>query len=413
VTYGQESIAEVGSEASAPPGGPRGTTEHEVMSIQALRAGSEEEMGKLEAAWRSLQAAGGVAHPMYSWEWMETWWETFGRGRSLAAFVERSDGEAVAIAPFARRGARLNRLFTFRRMELLGTGEDERDEVFSEYVDMPARPGTPHEALGGLANEVLMLGGQDGWDDVVLHRVRPGSAVCEAFEAPAAEMGLAVSRLPSGKCPYVALPATLREYESQLTRSRRATIRRGIRVLEEMGPVRFQKAETEAEALSALDRLSELHQARWAAKGKPGVFASPRFVEFHRRFIRRTFALGWAELWTLRVGERPIACLYNVRYQRKISQYQSGVSPIETTAVSPGILANYLAIKDAIEAGAEEYDFMLGEQPYKVSLSNAVRELVTLRISRRCAKEGLRRAVVSAGRRVRRLLHGVRREAAG
>lgn len=347
---------------------------------------------------------------MYTWEWMETWWETFGRERSLVALIERTDGEVVAIAPFVRRTARMNRLFTFRRMELMGTGEEEWEEVFSEFVDMPARPGTQREVLNGLAKSVLALRREHRWDDVVLRQVQPASAVCQAFQEAAAEPGLGVALLHAGKSPYVVLPDSLDEYERQLTRDMRRQVRRGFRHLNNMGPVSFQKAQTEGEALSTLTRLAELHQARWAAKGEEGAFASSRFVQFHRRFIHRTFRMGWLDFWTFRVGQEAIACLYNIRYQGRVSAYQSGMSPLRTTAISPGMFAHYLAIKDAIETGAKEYDFMLGEQPYKLRLSNAFRDLVTVRISRRSLKERARRNLAWCVAAARRLLPAVRRK---
>ncbi len=73
--------------------------------------GWEADIRKLGSAWQEIQRAGGVSHPMYSWEWVSTWWEVFGEGRRLQAFVARKGGEAVAIAPFACREARMNRLF--------------------------------------------------------------------------------------------------------------------------------------------------------------------------------------------------------------------------------------------------------------------------------------------------------------
>lgn len=368
-----------------------------------------QDLRELEAAWRELQEAGGVSHPMYSWEWMATWWEVFGEQRSLLALIKRKGGKVEAIAPFVRHKARMNRFFLFRRLELMGTGEQEADEVFSECVDLPLRPEGRTQAARELADQILDSNHENKWDDVVLYRVRTDSAVCRAFGEGAANRGLSATRLASGRCPYVELPGSVEDYERQLSGNRRQQIRRGVRALEGMGKLSFEKAQTIEEALVSLKMLAELHGQRWQAAGKPGAFAGRRFSEFHRRFIERTFALGWPELWTLRVGQEPIACLYNIRYQRRVSFYQSGIKRLEDNRVRPGMLAHYFAIRDAIESGAVEYDFMLGESRYKVSLSNAARELVTLRIARRCAKERLRRAVVLVARPARGLVSSCRK----
>jgi len=90
------------------------------MKVQSLEVNSESDLRTLAAAWQDIQQAGGVSHPMYTWEWMSTWWEVFGAGRSLVAFIAREGDAAVAIGAFVLRKARANRLFRFRRLELEG-----------------------------------------------------------------------------------------------------------------------------------------------------------------------------------------------------------------------------------------------------------------------------------------------------
>jgi len=368
------------------------------LNIEILQTGSADDLRKLEAAWKEIQRSGGVSHPMYTWEWMGTWWEIFGEGRSLLAIIVREGGKAVAIAPFVRRKARMDRLFSFRRLELMGTGEPEQDEVYSEYVDLPTIPGTGSEVAETLIEELFEAVGQDECDDVVFYRVRLKSIVHHVARKLAEKKGLTMSHLSSGKCPYAALPGRLEQYDQKLSSSRRQQIRRSIRSLERKGKVSFAKAETVVNALETLNQLSELHEARWTTCGKPGAFASAKFSEFHNRFIRRTFSMGWPELWTLRVGTEAVACLYNIRYRDRICFYQSGVKTFKDNRLRPGIVAHYFAIKDAIESGAKEYDFLLGESRYKMSLSNATRELVTLRVSRDSPKERFRRVVVPAAK---------------
>ena len=123
-------------------------------------------------------------------------------------------------------------------------------------------------------------------------------------------------------------------------------------------------------------------------------------MTFQRTFIRRTFELGWPELWTLRVGGETLACRYNMRYGSTIYCYGGGMIPHKAGV---GVLCHYFGIRAAIQSGAAEYDFMLGRQPHKLSLSNGTRELVTLRIARNSVKERLRQAVCGVFRRVKRL----------
>jgi len=380
------------------------------MTIELVLCDSPDALAELEPAWRELQDAGGVSHPMYSWEWMSTWWETFGDdGRILFAFVGRDDAVRF-IAPFVRRRALLNGLFPYRRLELLGTGEPEADEVFSEYVDLPVRPGCETEAVAEIAEAWPAVDTGLPWDDIVVHRVEPDSVALRTLKAVASSRGLQVTEAVGGGCPYVDLPPSFDEYQKVLSGKRRYQIRKSIRDLEERGELSFQLASTLEEARETLRILARLHQARWQQKGELGVFASSRFTEFHRKFMEKTFPLGWPELWTLRVGGEPVACLYNIRYRGRVCHYQSGFRIEPGSQVQPGYVASYLAIKAAIESGAEEYDFMLGEANYKTRMANATRKLVTVRACRPSVKESLRQAARGAVRRARSVVR--RRERA-
>ncbi len=380
----------------------------DALAIEVLDAGDEEDLHLLEAAWRDIQNSGGVAHPMYSWQWVQTWCEEFGEGCSLRAVVAWRRGVAVAIAPVARRSVRLGRLFRYRRLDLMGTGEDEADEVFSEYVDWPVRPDLAPGVAEQVAERLLEEADGWGWDDLMAPRIQPNAVARRALIEAARSRRLRVQESRAGACPYVALPGDVDGYDRNLSSNRRQQLRRGIRGLEIMGEVGFRRSETLDEAVEDLARLGRLHRDHWHGRGKEGAFASERFGRFHRRFIERTFPLGWPEIWTLSVDGRAMACLYNIRYGDRIAFYQCGIRALSDQRIRTGMIAHYYAIREAIRSGATEYDFLIGDARYKRSLGNAERDLVTLRLSRRSLKERTRRLATRLARRLRRLKAGGR-----
>jgi hypothetical protein len=335
---------------------------------------------------------------------MSTWWHAFGQNRSLLALVLSGEEGPAAVAPFVRRLARMNRLFSFRRLELMGTGERQEEEVYSEYVDLPAVPDVPSAQVTELGDEVMALDGDYGWDDLVLFRVRPDSLACSALSEAAGRVGLSAETVHTGVCPYVELHSSMDDYLMSLGKKRRYQTRRSLRLLDDLGELTHHRAETLEDALGILGELETLHQQRWEARGEDGVFAGDLFEKFHREFIRRTFDLGWPELWVVRLDGEPIACRYNLRYDDRIYCYLSGMRLLEDSRIQPGIVAHYYAIEEAIETGAGQYDFMVGEQSYKTSLSNASRELVTVRICRAGLKERTRQGAVAAVRGARNVL---------
>jgi hypothetical protein len=73
---------------------------------------------------------------------------------------------------------------------------------------------------------------------------------------------------------------------------------------------------------------------------------------------------GWLRLYLLWLDGKPAACLYGFFYSRKFYFYQSASMACFENH-SPGMLTMGLAIQQAIQEGAEEYDLLHGTESYK------------------------------------------------
>jgi len=205
-----------------------------------------------------------------------------------------------------------------------------------------------------------------------------------------------------GESPYVSLPQSWDDYMRALGSSRRYTVRRSLRALDEWagdGGWSLRRASTDAELGEGKRVLHDLHGQRWAAAGRTGVFASARFARFHDevmpRLLRGEDGASIDLLWLVVRGE-PVAAAYNVIYDDKVYFYQGGRRVDVPKGVSPGIAMHALAIRHAIECGRREYDFLAGASRYKRDLALAARPLVTLR----AVGPGLRARAVEAARRL-------------
>ena len=81
------------------------------------------------------------------------------------------------------------------------------------------------------------------------------------------------------------------------------------------------------------------------------------------------------ELVRVRAGQATVGCLYNFVFRRKVYFYQCGFDYDLVDRGSPGLLVHALAIRDAIQLGRGEYDFMAGDVDYKRKLGSRQREL--------------------------------------
>jgi CelD/BcsL family acetyltransferase involved in cellulose biosynthesis len=335
--------------------------------------------------WRRLLERASNAQPVLTPLWLLTWWREFGDqdGRFLRAIAIDDGDELVGLVPLARRATAHRRAIPVRRLELLATGEDEEDEIGSDYVGVLAVRGREDDVAEAAAR-AIGEGRLGDWDELRMPAMSGDDALIPKLEAALRKYAISAEVTPSGESPYIPLPGTWDEYTRALGSSRRYVVTRSLRELEKWsgGKWEVRRAATPGELDEGTAVLRELHAERWGAEGRSGVFASERFSRFHATVMPRLLAgedgasldLSW-----LVVRGRAVAAAYSIVYGGKLHFYQSGRRVDVPRAVRPGIALHAMAIRSAIESGLREYDFLAGASRYKRELSLATRPLLTLR----------------------------------
>ncbi|MRG91695.1 GNAT family N-acetyltransferase [Polyangium spumosum] len=337
--------------------------------------------------------------------WILAWWRVFGGtdGRCLRALRITGEGRLVGLLPLVARRV-WHRGVPFRRLEVLPSGEDEADEIVSEYIGLVAERGA-EEVVAEAAARALEGGLAGAWDEVVLPAMDGSKRAPFALADALGRRGWMVTLTERGRSPYVTLPRSFEAYLAALPSSRRYLVRRSIRDLEGFarGDLVFSVARTPEELASARDTLVSLHEARWQKDERTGVFVSSKFRAFHDAVMPALLERGALELSVLRAGGEPIAALYNLVWNDKVYFYQSGRRADLPAKLRPGIVAHAMAIRMAIESGRREYDFLGGDVRYKLDLALASRPIVEIRAARRTLRETLRDHAERAAREIARL----------
>jgi CelD/BcsL family acetyltransferase involved in cellulose biosynthesis len=174
--------------------------------------------------------------------------------------------------------------------------------------------------------------------------------------------------------PFIDLAAIRRaggDYLAGQSANTRQQIRRSDRFYERGGPIRLERAGSVGSAQVMLDRMAELHQAVWEARGKPGSFSALFFCRFHYALIEVGIPRGEIALLRVLSGETTIGFLYNLVWKGRMSAYQSGFAyPGREGQAKPGVTCHYAAIRAALDLGLDIYDFLAGNDRYKRSLAN-------------------------------------------
>lgn len=369
--------------------------------------------------WKALLERSSTNELSVHPDWMLPWWDVFGESgkrtlRVLAFYTGTSpgtsqDGVLVGLVPLLGRPNVYRPGIRFKRLEVLASGEDEADESCSDYLGLIAEKGREREVVAAFASALgsNVLG---AWDELVIPAMNGDSPVPAMLKEELERNGLLVSLEEKDTSPYVALPKTWDEYLGLLKQSKRGQLRKSLRAMD-----KWAGGSPVIERVTSLDQLEKgkdillaLHKERWAAGGAggigEGVFSSKKYRAFQDTLMPRLLEAGILDLGWMSVKGQPVTAFYNFRYDGRVLHYQAGRKLDIPDEVRPGVTMHALLIKDAIESGMREYDFLAGASQYKMALATATRPLLTLRAVRPSLVESARKAseqAIEGARRAR------------
>ena len=341
---------------------------HAAIALEAIEDTARFE--ELRDEWNELLENSASDCLFLTWEWLYTWWKHLSEDRRLRIVTARRNGVLVAIAPFALRSRRWRRLLPFPALEFLGTGL-----VGSDYLDIVIRRGEERGVLPELAK--ALAGGKVMLD---LSSVKGTNAHAAGLVAAMTQSGWFSAHIRTDVCPFIDLSGhDWESYLAGLGRAHRYNLRRRLRSLEKRWELRFEPVRSEEQRAAAMHSLVALHGRRWRARGRPGAFHTPALAAFHEEMSRLALERGWLRLYVLRLDGKPAAALYGFLYHGVFYFYQSGFDP-DYHRHSVGLVTMGLAIKSAIEEGANIYDFLRGNEPYKSLWTHTNRQLMRLQL---------------------------------
>jgi CelD/BcsL family acetyltransferase involved in cellulose biosynthesis len=326
--------------------------------IRVERLATVDELAPLRSAWNAL--AGGV--PFRSFEWLESWWRSYGErsGKELfvlAAFDARR--RLVGLAPwYLERGTSQRRVIRF-----LGSGE-----VCSDYLSVLCQSGPQDEVTLALADWLCAAADPTSerplWDLIELGGVDRNDATVTRLIDHLAARGNLVHRRGRPSCWRVNLPADWGTYLATLSKSHRKQIRRLERNYFQTKRAEVHVVTSTDELARGLEVLVNLHQRRRESLGGRGCFASTRFATFHEETARRLLDSGNLRLVWLDVDGHTVAAEYQVLGDGVVYAYQSGIEP-DSLEHEPGRLITMATLEQAVREGRRAFDFLRGDESYK------------------------------------------------
>jgi CelD/BcsL family acetyltransferase involved in cellulose biosynthesis len=354
------------------------------------------ELERVRDEWEHLLHRSAGIHLSLTPTWLLTWWRVFGEarfGRRLRTLVVHRGRELVGLFPLLARRHWYNRLVPMRRLELLASGEEQEHEICSEYLGPLVASGHEGEVVDALVD--YLDAKRATWDELVLSALDGLSPAVQALAPAFCARGLTCESTVATRCPYVALPTRWENYLATLSSDDRYMAKRSLRDFDRWAGKRSRVEVVRGHEDLRRGRaiLHQLHEHRWQAGGKDGVFASPFFRRFHDMLMPVLLDRGELDLRWLSVDGEPVAVSYSIVNDNRLYFYQGGRATSVPKGVRPGIVLHLRVIQAAIEVGRLEYDFLGGDARYKTQLATHSRPLAELRVTRHSLPEAARAAL--------------------
>jgi CelD/BcsL family acetyltransferase involved in cellulose biosynthesis len=322
-----------------------------------------EDLTRLERDWRDLLARAADPTPFQSFEWQETWWRHHGRGR-LWVLVARDNDVMVGLMPLHISRYRSTPL---RQVRFLGA-------PLSDFQEILAARGREQAVRDAFVSHLAQHA--DRWDLCDFADQRKGTSLTTG-EMP---KGLRPLLVHHRICPFIPLNASWEEFVKRLSKNMRANVGRRRRQVAKQFRAEYDVA-TEDTLPTAMEDLFRLHNARWRRRGVSGAFAGERMQRFHHEVARRFLARGWLRLHRLRLDGETRAAFYCFQLGTRVYYYLSGFD-VAFSKYSIGNVLMAQAVERAIADGATEFDFLRGDETYKLAWKAEERETLRLILGR-------------------------------
>jgi CelD/BcsL family acetyltransferase involved in cellulose biosynthesis len=295
--------------------------------------------------------------------WSRTWWEFYGKAKTLRIFIFRCNSKLVGVMPVYIERFRIG-LMKIRIARLVGAYNPPR--VFDAPI-------VKEYATAVCEHLVKQLTGCDRCD---LISIGPLSDECEAkealftaFERMTDELGI-VRNVPFYVYTYFDLPETFDAYMKTLSKSERSNRRYYEKLLAKEHAIDTVVIRDPDHIAAEMAQLSALHAAQWRPQKRLGYFESwPASGAFNHRLAFELSQLGRTRIVKIMAGTTPIIYEYYYIFGN-CGYWQVSARALgkEWDRYSLGATGAFIMIRNIMDEGITHIEGGVSHYDYKTRL---------------------------------------------
>jgi CelD/BcsL family acetyltransferase involved in cellulose biosynthesis len=316
----------------------------------------------LEKPWNDLFEEGGMS-VFQSFEWQRTWWKHYGEKNPwmrLFVLVVRREGLVAGIAPCCIETLTSLGVLHVRCLSLLGRGK-------SDYLDVIVRKGSEADCAEVFAR--ALWSSREEFDMLFIEDISDRSRSLIPLYEGLRRSGFTGDRFISEYCPRTSFAATWPETCVSLPWTGHSRMERKQRQLATRHKAEIEFSGPESPLEPDVDDFMALHQERWNAIGKSGLFAEHKFAAFFREALGRIRARGWLVFAFMRLEGKRAAAICGFQFRDEFAYYLNGLGEAGAAKqLSPGLVLHVLCMEQMFQRGVRTYDFLRGIEKYKYDL---------------------------------------------
>jgi CelD/BcsL family acetyltransferase involved in cellulose biosynthesis len=330
---------------------------------------------KLKAFWNNIVQKSNADYIFLKYEWLNSWIRTYGKENDQFIILIKEGEEIVSIAPliimtYKELG------FNIRVLQFIGSSS-------SDYLDFIILK--DHEECITMTFDFIQAHYNE-WDFCELHHISDYSPNFTIFEKVYKLQKMPFSFYKESVIPYVPLDTSMEVFLKSRKTGLRYDLKKGESELNKIGKVEFTKIDNQQEAISELPYFLELLIKREKHTERPtSLEQSKRMHDFFKLSIENEDFWKNINFCKLSIDKKVIAYHFGFEYNKKMCWYKPTFN-LEFIKFSPGKLLIKRAFEYALLNNFKEFDFLLGDEPYKYQWANCERNSYCITLSNKSLK---------------------------